>query len=230
MNHKWVRITPDNMHLFHESIDNSNNYKWIDSSIGNGKSLFIPFKYGKYGTVGEFINLLPKEVNEDMTIHFGFKITRGISNYIVPLGFAGFNYKGKTGAELRLHQAGRDETEAMAMTFWPEWRLTWEMGLYIELNTNYEFDIVCEKEAMKIYCNGILRTSISDFGYQPLTHVRIGSCPYPEVSSDSDYEFYDIFCIKKALKPDPNKPIGAVFHPEYWYHHNMYDDFGIKII
>ena len=45
---------------------------------------------------------------------------------------------------------------------------------------------------------------------------------------DSDYEFYDIFCIKKALKPDPNKPIGAVFHPEYCYHH-MYDDFGTKI-
>ena len=36
MDHKWVRITPDNMHLFNESM---NNYKWIDSSVG--KSLFL---------------------------------------------------------------------------------------------------------------------------------------------------------------------------------------------
>ena len=74
-----------------------------------------------------------------------------------------------------------------------------------------------------IYCNGVLRTSISDFGRQPITLVRLGR------SNDPGYEFYDIFCIKKALKPDPNKPIGAVFHPEYCYHH-MYGDFGTKIV
>lgn len=41
MDHKWVRITPDNMHLFNESMD---NYKWIDSSTG--KSLHLPSQGG----------------------------------------------------------------------------------------------------------------------------------------------------------------------------------------
>ena len=106
------------------------------------------------------------------------------------------------------------------------------MGLYIDLNSNYEFDIICEKETMNIYCNGILRVSIPDFGHQRITCPQIGRYNDTTASStiyyDSDYEFYDIFCIKKALKPDPNKPIGAVFHPEYCYHY-MYDDFGTKI-
>ena len=160
-----------------------------------------------------------------MTIHFGFKVTRRISGYIIPFYFGGFNYRGKIDAQLRLHQ---NENSEMTMTFWPEWRLTWGLGLYIKLNTNYEFDIVWEKEAMNIYCNGILRTSISDFGHQSITYTKIGHSIYVDSNNDSDYEFYDIFCIKKALKPDPNKPIGAVFHPEYCYHH-MYDDFGTKL-
>ena len=215
MDHKWIRITPDNMHLFNQSMY---NYKWIDSSVG--KSLFIPFSYK-----GGHISLLTKEPNEDMTIHFGFKVTRRISGYIIPLYFGGFNYRGKIDAQLRLHQ---NENSEMTMTFWPEWRLTWGLGLYIGLNTNYEFDIIWEKEAINIYCNGILRASIPDFGYQSISYARISHSIYIDGKNDSDYEFYDIFCIKKALKPDLNKPIGAVFHPEYSYHH-MYDDFGTKI-
>ena len=80
---------------------------------------------------------------------------------------------------------------------------------------------------MNIYCNGVLRVSVPDFGHQPV-QWNIGRAVDPNYDFDSDCEFYDIFCIKKALKPDPNKPIGAVFHPEYSYHH-MYDDFGTKI-
>lgn len=216
MDHKWIRITSDNMHLFNESMD---NYKWIDSSTG--KSLFLPNQANP-----KYITLLSKESNEDMTIHFGFRVTRRISNYITPLYFGGFNYAGRGGAQLRLCQS---EYNAMAMTFWGWDRLTWGMGLYISLNTNYEFDVICEKEAMNIYCNGILRTSISDFGHQQISGIEIGRSNNPGYDYDSDYEFYDIFCIKKALKPDPNKPIGAVFHPEYCYHH-MYDDFGTKIV
>lgn len=176
---------------------------------------------------GKYISLLTKEPNEDMTIHFGFRVTRRISRYIWPLTFSGFNYYGRSNAQFRLHQS---EYDAMAMTFWGGGdRLTWGLGLYIGLNTNYEFDLVFEKEIMKIYCNGILRTSISDFGHQPLTFVGIGRQNDPYYDYDSDYEFYDIFCIKKAIRPDPNKPIGKVFHPEYCYHH-MYDDFGTKIV
>ena len=216
MDNKWVRITPGNMNWFNESM---NNYKWIDSSVG--KSLFLPSQGG-----GKYISLLTKEPNEDMTIHFGFRVTRRVSRYVIPLFFGGFNYASRSDAQLRLRQS---EYNAMAMTFWGVGdRLTWGMGLYIGLNTNYEFDIVCEKEAMNIYCNGVLRASISNFGRQRITYIRIGRNNYPGYDFDSDYEFYDIFCIKKALKPDPNKPIGAVFHPEYCYHH-MYDDFGIKI-
>ena len=105
MEHKWVRITPDNMHLFNESMD---NYKWIDSSTG--KSLFLPNQANP-----KYITLLPKESNEGMTIHFGFKVTRRISRYISPLIFYGFNYAGRTSAIFRLHQS---EYDAMAMTFW----------------------------------------------------------------------------------------------------------------
>ena len=116
------------MHLFNESM---NNYKWIDSSTG--KSLFLPSQGDK------FISLLTKEPNEDMTIHFGFRVTRRVSRYIIPLYFYGFNYAGRSGAQLRLRQS---EYNAMAMTFWDS-RLTWGLGLYVNFNTNYEFDVIC---------------------------------------------------------------------------------------
>lgn len=217
MNHKWIRITQDTMHIFNETMD---NYKWIDSSVG--KSLYLPSQAGF-----KYISLLPKEADEDMTIHFGFRVTRRVSKYVIPLFFGGFNYAGRTGAEFRLHQS---EYGPMAMIFWNGAdRQTWGMGLYIGFNTNYEFDIIWEKKTMKIYCNGVLRVSIPDFGYQPISGVQIGRSNNPGYDFDSDYEFYDIFCIKKAMEPDPNKPIGEILHPEYCYHH-MYDDFGTKIV
>ena len=111
MDHKWVRITPDNMHLFNKSM---NNYKWIDSSVG--KSLYVPFS--SISASGQFINLLSKEPDEDMTIHFGFRVTKRVSMYIIPFSLDGFNYAGRTHAQLRLHQNPKSETEAMAMTFW----------------------------------------------------------------------------------------------------------------
>lgn len=161
-----------------------------------------------------------------MTIHFGVRVTRRISRYIIPFAFDGFNSAGRSWAQLRLQSS---ESNGMALYLWGLSGLISkpEMGIYVNLNTNYEFDIICEKEAMNIYCNGILRVSVSDFGHQPV-QWHIGMAIDPIYDFDSDIEFYDIFCINKALKPDPNKPIGEVFHPEYCYHH-MYDDFGTKI-